>query len=186
VRGYCGARIEWAVCVVHDPQHYSKALILFFTKIIDKAWQPYYIWNMSRRIVGFRVACALMVIAFFVTGQTLHAAAAVRGPCYLKAVTSKPVHAGGTGQHSAHQHGCCCDRPAPCNCDLNQSNRDEGSALPVAAATNLTTPASLDPGIVQTAVRVMAYSPERALCQGWVQARAPSEALIPDTTKLIC
>jgi hypothetical protein len=33
-----------SICVVYDPQHYSKAFILFFTKIVDKAFRAYYIW----------------------------------------------------------------------------------------------------------------------------------------------
>jgi hypothetical protein len=141
---------------------------------------------MIRRIVALRVACALLLATFFVAGQTLQAAAATQGPCYLKAATSKPTHTSSTGKHSTHQGGCCCDRSTPCHCDLNQGSNDEGSALPATTATNATSPTSLDPEIVQTRIAIMAYSPEKALCPGWTQARAPSEALFPDTTKLIC
>jgi hypothetical protein len=141
---------------------------------------------MSRRVVGLRVACALMVITFFVTGQTLHAAAAMRGPCSLKAATTKHAHMDRTGQHSAHQGGCCCEKSAPCDCDFNRGSNDEGSALPVTAATYSTSLTSLNALAVPTCIAVVAHSPEKTLHPDWVRARAPSETLLPNTTKLIC
>ena len=142
--------------------------------------------TMSRRIGAFRVVCALLFATFFMAGQALHAAAAMQGPCYLKAATPKTAHTRSAGHHAAHQAGCCCDRPAPCNCDLNQGSNDEGSALPVTVAAYSTSPTSLNPGIAQTPTGIMAYSPEKRLHPGWTQARAPSEFLFLDTTKLIC
>lgn len=135
-----------------------------------------------------RVACALIFATLFIAGQALHVAAAVHGPCHMNAATFKHAHthSGGTGQHSADQGGSCCDRPAPCDCDFNQAGNDEGSALPVTAAGNLTSPASLDPGVVDSHVAVAVHSPEKASSLSWTQARAPSEALFSDTTKLIC
>ena len=142
--------------------------------------------TMSRRIAVLRVVCALLFATFFMAGQALHAAAAMQGPCYLKAATPKTAHTRSAGHHAAHQGGCCCDRPAPCNCDLNQGSNDERPVLPVTTATYSTSPTSLDPGIVQTPTGLMAHSPEKTLHPGWTRARAPSETLLPNTTKLIC
>ena len=135
-----------------------------------------------------RVTCALIFAALFIAGQVLHAAAAVHGPCHMNAATFKHAHthSGSIGQHSAHQGRSCCDRPAPCDCDFNQAANDEGSALPVTAAGNSKSPTSLDPGVVDTHVAVSVHSTEKASSLNWTQARAPSETLFPDTTKLIC
>jgi hypothetical protein len=141
---------------------------------------------MTRRRLTLRIACAVLIGGLFVAGQTLHAAAAMFGPCYLKSVAPKHVHTGGTPQHSTHQGGCCCDRPTPCNCDLNQGSNDEESVLPVTAATNSISPDSLDAWVVSARSAAGSCSPEKALSPGWVQARAPSETLPLNTTKLIC
>jgi hypothetical protein len=141
---------------------------------------------MIKRRFTLHVACVMLLASLFVAGQTLHAAAAMFGPCYLKAVAHKHMHMGSTGQRSTHQGGCCCDRPTPCDCDLNQGSNDEGSALPVTAATNSISPTSLNAWVLPARIAAGSYSPEKGLCPGWVQARAPSETLPPDTTKLIC
>jgi hypothetical protein len=140
----------------------------------------------SRRIAALRVICALLLATFFVAAQTLHVAAAVQGPCYLKAAKPKPACAGRTGQHSTHHGGCCCDRSTPCDCDLNQGSNNEGSALPITAATNAANPTYLNALAVPTRSAIGPYSPEKALCPGWMQARAPSETVPPNTTKLTC
>lgn len=141
---------------------------------------------MTKRGFTLNIVCAMLVVGVFVAGQTLHAAAAMFGPCYLKAVAIKHVHTGSTGQHSTHQGGCCCDRPTPCDCDLNRGSSDEGSVLPVTAATNSISPTSLNAWVVPARIAAGSCSPEKALSPGWVQARAPSEIVSPDTTKLIC
>jgi len=137
---------------------------------------------------SLRVTCALIFAALFIAGQALHAAAAVHGPCHMNAARFKHAHthSGSIGQHSAHQSGSCCDRPAPCDCDLNQAANDEGSALPVTAAGNSKSPTSLDPGVVDTHVAVSVHFSEKASSLSCTRARAPSEILFPDTTKLIC
>ena len=141
---------------------------------------------MTKRGLTLHIAFAMLVAGLFVAGQTLHAAAAVFGPCYLKAVAPKHAHKDSTRQHSTHQGGCCCDRPTPCNCDLNQGSNDEGSVLPVTAATNSISPTSLNAWVAPARIAAGSHSPEKALCPCWVQARAPSETLPLDTTKLIC
>ena len=142
---------------------------------------------MPKRILTFRTICALLLATLFVAGQALHAAAATHGPCYLKVVASKHAHVGNnTGHQSIHRGGCCCDRSAPCDCDLNQGRKTEGSALPVTVATNSTGPTSPNPGAIKTDISEIPYSLEKMLRLGWTRARAPSEISFPDTTKLIC
>lgn len=141
---------------------------------------------MTKRGLTLRIAFAMLVAGLFVAGQTLHAAGAVFGPCYAKAVAPKHAHTGSTHQHSTHQGGCCCDRSTPCDCDLNQGSNDEGSVLPVSAAANSISPASLNAWVLPARIAAGSCSPEKELYPGWVQARAPSETLPFDTTKLIC
>jgi hypothetical protein len=146
------------------------------------------IQKAPKRVRVLRVACALLLAALFVAGQVLHASAAAHEVCHLKAVTSKHAHShsASTGQHSAHQGGCCCDTPATCDCNLSQGSDDEGSVLPVTAATNSRSPMSVNPGAVQAHGTVLPQSLVQASSLGWTRARAPSENLFPDTTKLIC
>jgi hypothetical protein len=141
---------------------------------------------MPKRKLTLHAICALLLATLFVAGQTFYAAAATHGPCYLKVVTSKHAHAGSTGHHSTLRGGCCCDRSAPCDCDFNQGRNTEGSALPVTAVINSTSPTSPNPGVIKTDVTEVPYSLDKVLSLSWTRARAPSEISFPDTTKLTC
>lgn len=136
-------------------------------------------------IVTLRMTCALLLAALLVTGQAMHAAAGItHGLCHPQASGSKSGHHCAGQRHTGQSKHCCCQDPA-CNCDLSQGAAEPGGLFAVSVAN----PILSDPihaGALNQSVAGIPDAGEKIPGTGWAQARAPSETLFPDTTKLIC
>lgn len=133
---------------------------------------------------SFRVTCALLLAALFVAGQALHAAAGTSPElCRHKASAVRSSHHS-ADQHSAHHTKHCCDADPVCDCHLKESADPVG--LPFVSAADAAGSHLLHSAGLDQSIAVISRAPERTLGMDWARARAPSETLFPDTTRLIC
>ena len=130
-----------------------------------------------------RVTCALLLATLFVAGQALHATAGItHEQCQSKASAPKSGHHCAERHHGSQSKHCCCGDPA-CDCDLKQ-NTSEPSALPFVSGANPIVSDLVLAGVLNQNIAAVPDAAAKILGTG--TARAPSETLFPDTTKLIC
>ena len=138
-----------------------------------------------KRAGTLRVTCALLLAALLVAGQASHAAAGITHElCHPKASAPKSGHHCAERHHASQGKHCCCGDPA-CDCDLKQ-NTSEPAGLPFVSAANSLIFDLVHTGTLNQNIAAIPDAAEKILSTGWAQARAPSETLFPDTTKLIC
>ena len=125
-----------------------------------------------------RMACTLVLAVLFVAGQALAAAGIAPALCQHKASAARSTH------HSPHQMKHCCDADPVCNCHLKQSADPVG--LPFISGADAGGSHLLHPAGLNQSVAVIPRAPERTIGTDCARARAPSETLFPDTTRLIC
>jgi len=140
---------------------------------------------MAKQRLTLRVICALLLAALLFTGQAMHTAAGTtHEPCHPQASGPESGHHCAGQHHASQSKHCCCQDPA-CDCDLKQGPSEPGDLFVVSIAN----PVLSDPihaGALNQNAGGIPDAAEKIPGTGWAQARAPSETLPPNTTKLIC
>ena len=127
-----------------------------------------------------RLTCALLLATLLVAGHALHAAAGIADElCQPKASASKSGHHCAERHHAAQSKHCCGD-PA-CNCHIKQSTSEPASFPFLSSADS-----PVYAGAVNENTTDIPDAAEKIPGTDWARARAPSQSLFPDTTKLIC
>jgi len=138
-----------------------------------------------KRAGTIRFTCALVLAAFFVAGQALHAAAGITHElCQPKASAPKSGHHCAERHHAGQSKHCCCGDPA-CDCDLKQST-SEPASFPFVSGAGSIISGLVHAGALNQNITYIPDAAEKILGTDFARARAPSQTLFPDTTKLIC
>jgi hypothetical protein len=138
---------------------------------------------------ALRVLSIALIAVFFLAAQAAHVFAST-SLCLPRATAPDSYHECGqehnSGRGGQGRTGCCCGDSSVCGCELNQGRNAGRQDVPVAFGGHLSSHAQIDSGAANSHVAcvpdVMGNKPDPR----WVEARAPSEIIRLDTTKLLC